>query len=749
MAVQKVFLLNQNTPVNIPSGLVPKGAYNAGTDYAVGDSVDYNGSSYVMFVDAVAGTLPTDTTKWQVLANKGATGATGATGAAGAAGANGQGVPIGGTAGQVLAKIDATDYNTQWITSAGTGDALVANPLSQFAATTSLQLKGVISDETGSGALVFADTPTLVTPVLGEATGTGITLSGLTASEMVITNGSKKLVSAAVATYPSLTELTYVKGVTSAIQTQLGGKVSDTGDTMTGALTIGLAGNALSLTNSTDNASVQVAIFEGDRATITANDEAYLTFQLSDSIGTQTEFARLTAVATDVVNGSEDGAFDFSVLNNGVLTKYIRLNKLSLSPSTNDALPLGSSGTAWSDLFLASGGVINWNAGNMTLTHAAGSLTVSNGNFGIGGTTPGVRFYITKTTTVDTFIENMIQMQAGPSGNQDAFTVDNLGNMALNAGGQANGGFTTVNSKVNADSTVDIFNASLARGSGNGGVGLGLGYLFRLEGGGGSITDAGRFKYVWSTATAGSETATFTIQNKSAGSLVDALVLVGPNATFQGTLSIGTSNALTAGTIELGHASDTTLSRSSAGVLAVEGEDVAMASNIEVKPSNHNLIGWTFDPLIANNNYALQAAGTLYGVRIYIGKATTISNVIIGVQTAGGTLANSYVALYQNGTLLTQSADQSTSWQSTGMKTIAITPQSVSKGSVDVVFWCGSWATAPNFYRAGGQTGTLHTVGQSTTEIRFFSADTGKTTTAPGTLGAKTALIVAYWVGLS
>src|SRR5437879_6286403 len=30
----------------------------------------------------------------------------------------------------------------------GSGDALVANPLSQFAATTSLQLKGVISDET-------------------------------------------------------------------------------------------------------------------------------------------------------------------------------------------------------------------------------------------------------------------------------------------------------------------------------------------------------------------------------------------------------------------------------------------------------------------------------------------------------------------------------------------------------------------------------------------------------------------------
>lgn len=48
----------------------------------------------------------------------------------------------------------------------GGGDALTTNPLSQFAATTSSQLSGVISDETGSGALVFGTSPTLTTPTL-------------------------------------------------------------------------------------------------------------------------------------------------------------------------------------------------------------------------------------------------------------------------------------------------------------------------------------------------------------------------------------------------------------------------------------------------------------------------------------------------------------------------------------------------------------------------------------------------------
>jgi hypothetical protein len=71
-----------------------------------------------------------------------------------------------------------------WATPGGVGggDALVANPLSQFAATTSAQLAGVISDETGSGALVFATSPTLVTPALGTpASGVATNLTGTAA----------------------------------------------------------------------------------------------------------------------------------------------------------------------------------------------------------------------------------------------------------------------------------------------------------------------------------------------------------------------------------------------------------------------------------------------------------------------------------------------------------------------------------------------------------------------------------------
>lgn len=71
------------------------------------------------------------------------------------------------------------DGTCSWQAIPGGGDALTSSPLSQFAATTSAQLAGVMSDETGTGALVFANTPTLVTPEIGAATGTSLTLGGV------------------------------------------------------------------------------------------------------------------------------------------------------------------------------------------------------------------------------------------------------------------------------------------------------------------------------------------------------------------------------------------------------------------------------------------------------------------------------------------------------------------------------------------------------------------------------------------
>ena len=81
-------------------------------------------------------------------------------------------------------------------TTSGAGEASTLLPLSQFASTTSAQLAGVLSDETGTGFAVFNTSPTLVTPVLGAATATSVNGQSLslnnysTAAQAGITGGT-------------------------------------------------------------------------------------------------------------------------------------------------------------------------------------------------------------------------------------------------------------------------------------------------------------------------------------------------------------------------------------------------------------------------------------------------------------------------------------------------------------------------------------------------------------------------------
>ena len=83
---------------------------------------------------------------------------------------------------------------------------------------------------------------------------------------------------------------------------------------------------ALTLTNLTDAVANQVAVFSGANATRADGDEIYLSFKLADSAGNIDEFARLTAEATDVTSGSEDGQMRFGVIVAGTLTDVFTIN---------------------------------------------------------------------------------------------------------------------------------------------------------------------------------------------------------------------------------------------------------------------------------------------------------------------------------------------------------------------------------------------------------------------------------------
>ena len=97
----------------------------------------------------------------------------------------------------------------------------------------SLSASSPLTYNSGTGAFSIADASgtssgvinTLAQTIAGAKTfSTAPIFSSLASSQILATNGSSNVQALTTATYPSLTELSYVKGVTSAIQTQINNK---------------------------------------------------------------------------------------------------------------------------------------------------------------------------------------------------------------------------------------------------------------------------------------------------------------------------------------------------------------------------------------------------------------------------------------------------------------------------------------------------------------------------------------------
>lgn len=123
-----------------------------------------------------------------------------------------------------------------------TGVSNLGAGIATFLATpTSANLDAAVTDDTGTGTLVFSNTPTLITPVIGAATGTSLVLSSFNA-----VSAAAPTVASATTIAPT-TPIAFVSGTTAVVTITAPAPISAGGGAVvlipTGAFTWTTAGN--------------------------------------------------------------------------------------------------------------------------------------------------------------------------------------------------------------------------------------------------------------------------------------------------------------------------------------------------------------------------------------------------------------------------------------------------------------------------------------------------------------------------
>ena len=341
--------------------------------------------------------------------------------------------------------------------------AYVANKLSVFATTTSAELAGVISDETGSGSLVFATSPTLVTPTLGAATVTSLTGStgnlsitaaaGNNSINLVPTGtgtvdvGSKRITSVAEPTQASdAATKNYVDAVKTGLDVKDSVRVATTAN-LTATYNNGTSGVGATLTNSGTQAALTI-----DSIVLAVNDRVLVKDQTAGlqngiyvvtNVGSASTNWVLTR-STDADNNPNaeitPGAFTFTEegtvnADNGFVC------------TNNGAITIGTSAISWVQFSgagqITAGAGLTKNGNTIDAVGTANRITVNADNIDIASTYVGQTSITTLgTISSGTWQGNIVAGQYGGTGvNNGANTITVGGNLSTGGAFTVSGAF--------------------------------------------------------------------------------------------------------------------------------------------------------------------------------------------------------------------------------------------------------------------------------------------------------------------
>jgi len=293
-----------------------------------------------------------------------------------------------------------------WVTVASTGT------LAQFAATTSAQLAGIISDETGTGALVFANSPTFVSPVLGtvgagsiltNATGlpisTGVSGLGTNMATFLGAGSAANLLAAVVGTTggagnlvfsgsPTITTAIITSSTTFALVNTTATTVNFAGAAT--ALSIGAATGTTTINNDAvvqGNLTVNGTTTTVNSTVVTVDDILIELGSVASPTNTTAEGGGLSLLGTTnktITWGVANTAWTSSENFNIVTGKTYKVNGTDVLSSTT--LGSGVTGSSLTSVGILTGGT--WNASTIAVLYGGtGATTAAGAKTNLGFTT--------------------------------------------------------------------------------------------------------------------------------------------------------------------------------------------------------------------------------------------------------------------------------------------------------------------------------------------------------------------------
>jgi len=283
----------------------------------------------------------------------------------------------------------------------------------------SANLASLVTDETGTGALMFGTSPSITTDIRPAShDGASLGTAALGFSDLFLGTGA--VITWGAASTPDVTithssNLLEFGGAASGYRFIDGPIIAGTAAVASARLQVnGTDFNSSSLSFSRFSADVQPPYFTFYKSrgatvganTVVASGDSVGIIEFYAADGTDYIKAAQITAGVDGTPGTNDmpGRLVFSTTADGAATPTERMRITSdgnVRPGSNDGGSLGISGTAWSDLFLASGSVINF-AGDVTITHSSDTLTIDGGNYIFSNNGNANNFQIVQCTNTST-----------------------------------------------------------------------------------------------------------------------------------------------------------------------------------------------------------------------------------------------------------------------------------------------------------------------------------------------------------